>query len=355
MKERILASALILQFGMLLAYGQINLSELAPASTDSLQKSSIRYFSSGKGGRDRVWDFSKKLGSRESSQVMFMKDSSDVVSIFEPGKNSYYRMTTDTLMLLGSESSLEKREYVWGKAIKRFPLEYGDSIFKQFRCEGMYCGNHLFREIGATTVKVDATGSIIVAENDTLHNVRRVHTIDSYSISMGLDSAALDTAQLTQVIEERYEWFLPDSQYPIVENVISTTYYDMEAIGTTKYAFCNLSEDKTARYVTPLDEDAPYEEDPDNSFDEEAPEPEIIHYHIGTMGKVVTITYDLDADATIGTIVASHTGMTYSHREWTQKAGTGYSVQIDCNGLRPGIYILYINVNGKVYSEKVTL
>lgn len=33
----------------------------------------------------------------------------------------------------------------------------------------------------------------------------------------------------------------------------------------------------------------------------------------------------------------------------------GYEVQIDCNGLRPGIYILYINVNGKVYSEKVTL
>ena len=32
----------------------------------------------------------------------------------------------------------------------------------------------------------------------------------------------------------------------------------------------------------------------------------------------------------------------------------GYSTQND-SGLRHGTYILYLNVNGKVYSEKVTL
>ena len=47
--------------------------------------------------------------------------------------------------------------------------------------------------------------------------------------------------------------------------------------------------------------------------------------------------------------------MTYRHREWKEKAGQGYYAQIDCNGLRPGVYILYLNVNGKVYSKKITL
>ena len=60
-------------------------------------------------------------------------------------------------------------------------------------------------------------------------------------------------------------------------------------------------------------------------------------------------------EATITTIVANQMGMVYMSRQWTQEAGQGYSTQIDCNGLRSGIYILYINVNGKVYSEKVTL
>lgn len=182
MKHHFLISALALLFGMTTVHAQVNLSEMELASADSLQKSRIRYFSPGMGGRNRVWDFSEKLGSKGSSQVMFMKDSTGVVSIMEPGKIGYYRMTPDTLILLGSESALEKREYAVNKVFRKFPLVYGDSVTKHFRCEGMYCGDHPFREVGTTTVKVDADGSIVLAENDTVRNVLRVHAIDSYSI-----------------------------------------------------------------------------------------------------------------------------------------------------------------------------
>ena len=353
MKKYLLVHAFLLQFGASTVHGQTNLSDMAIASSDSLQKSRIRYFSPGKGGEDRVWDFSKKLSSKESFQVIFMKDSTGVLSVIEPGKISYYHSTPDSLILIGSESPLEKREYVRKKMSKCFPLEFGDSVSRRYRCEGVYCGNHPFREVGTTTVKTDASGSIVLAENDTVWNVRRVHTIDTYSICMDITVAALDTAELTQVIDERYEWYLPESQYPIIEDVTSTTYLNMDAIGTTRYAYCNLPEDKVAYYITPEEENTT--DEIDNSFDEEITEPDIIHYDIETKGGIVNIVYDLDADATIGTIVASHMGMTYRHKEWTQKAGQGYSAQIDCNGLRKGTYILYINVNGKVYSEKITL
>ena len=335
------------------AYGQVNLSDMEPMSADSLQKSVIRYFSPGNGGRDRIWDFSKKLGSRESSQVMFWKDSTGVVSVMEPGRISYYRTTPDTLILIGSESPLKIREYVVGKTAKKFPLEYGDSISEGFRCEGMYCGDHPFREAGTTTVRVDGVGSVVLSGNDTLRNVRRLHTIDAYSVCMDLSYEALDTARLTQVIDERYEWYLPDSQYPIIEAGTSTTYYDMDAIGTTKYAYCNLPEDLAAYYITSEEED---ETDEQEGFpDEEQQAADIIHYQIEVHGNVLQMTYCLDEDATIATIVANRMGMVCVSRQWTQEAGQGYSAQIDCSGLRPGIYILYINVNGKVYSEKVTL
>ena len=353
MKSYFFISALALLFGITTAYGQINLSGMEPASADSLVKSRIRYFSPGMGGRDRVWDFSQKLHSKGSSQVMFMKDSTGVLSFIEPGKISYYRTTPDSLILLGSESALEKREYAMNKESKIFPLAYGDSISKPFRCEGMYCGDHPFREAGMTTVKVDAEGAIVLAENDTVRNVLRVHTIDSYAVCMGLDSAALDTARLTQVIDERYEWYLPGAQYPIIEDVTSTTFFNMEAIGTTRYAYCNLPEDEAACYVTPDDDDGT---DVQDGFSEEGQLfPDIIHYDIETQGKVIHVTYDLDEEATITTIVANQMGMVYMSRQWTQQAGQGYSTQVDCNGLHSGIYILYINVNGKVYSEKVTL
>jgi hypothetical protein len=76
---------------------------------------------------------------------------------------------------------------------------------------------------------------------------------------------------------------------------------------------------------------------------------------VETQGRNIVISYGLDDDATIQTIVANHMGMLCSSRQWTQPAGQGYMSQIDCTGLPSGMYILYINVNGKVYSEKVTL
>ena len=353
MKRYYLISAIAFLFGMSTMYGQVNLSEMEPVSADSLQKSRIRYFSPGRGGRDMVWDFSGKLRSRGTSQVKLMKDSTGLLSFIEPGRISYYHTTPDTLILLGSESPLEKRVYAVSKVTRRFPLEYGDSISNDFRCEGMYCGDHPFRESGTTTVRVDASGSIVLAENDTLGNVLRVHVIDSYSICMDIDSAALDTARLTQVIDERYEWYLPQSQYPVIEDVTSTTFFNLEAIGTTRYACCNLPEDETAYYLTPDDED---ETDEQDGFPDEGQQaPDIIHYGIETHGQVIHMSYDLDEAATITTIVANHMGTISRYNQWTQEAGQGYSAQIDCNGLRPGVYILYINVNGKVYSEKVTL
>ena len=248
-----------------------------------------------------------------------MKDSTGVLSFIEPGRIGYYLTTPDTLVLLGSESPLEKREYAVSKVARKFPLAFGDSISKPFRCEGMYCGDHLFREAGTTAVKVDADGSIVLAENDTVRNVLRVHTIDSYSICMDIDSAALDTAKLTQVIEERYEWYLPDSQYPIIEDVTSTTFFDMDIIGCTRRAWCNLPEDQVACYITPDDEDETDEQE--GFFNEDQQIPDIIHYEVETRGNVIHMTYDLDEDATITTMVANHMGFLCRYDQWKQEVG----------------------------------
>lgn len=353
MHTRKLLATMLLLGGSLLAHGQINLSGMKPLSTDSLQKNRIRYFSPGSGGKNKVWDFSRKLYSNESSQVGFMKDSTGVVSVIESGKTSYYNTTSDTLLLQGNESSIRKRTFVENKAIMKFPLSYSDSISNQYRCEGMYCGNHPFREVGSTSVNVDADGCIILAEDDTIYNVKRMHTIDTYSVCMDINVAALDTAKVTQVIDERYEWYLPESQYPIIENVISTTYLNMENLGTTRYAYCNLSEQESSQYITP--EDDLGDDEQNNLLDEKIADPDIIHYSMNVNGGIVSIAYHLDSDAIISIIVANHMGIIHKQKSWAENAGQGYSMQIDCNGLRPGTYILYINVNGKIYSEKVSL
>lgn len=354
MKSYFTVLALGLLFGKATSFGQINLTKMETASTDSIQKSKIRYFSSGNGGRNKVWNFTNKLGSKKSSQVMFVKDSIDLLTVIEPDKICYYRTTPDTFLLLGSESPLEKRKYLLGKIAKLFPAEYGDSISNEYRCEGMYCGDHPFREVGMICIKADADGSIVLAEDDTIKNVLRVHTIDAYSICMDIDSTALDTAKLTQVIDEHYGWYLPKSDYPIIETVTSTTFDNMNVLGTTKYAYCNLPKDLVNYYITSDDEHETDEQD--SSYDGgEQQIPDIMHYRVEIQGKIIQIQYSLDEGADITTIVANQMGMLCTSRHWTQEAGQEYSIKLDCTGLRSGIYILYINVNGKVYNEKVSL
>ncbi len=342
-----------LLIGMLSAHGQVNLAEMDITSSDSLQKSRISFFSPGTGGMNRIWDFSQKLSSDGSVQVMFQKDSAEVLSVAEPTRIAYYLFTDGSLKQFAGESPTDRRDYTIPKLTMKFPLVYGDSVSSPFRCDGVYCGDHPYRESGMTTVKVDAAGSIVLAENDTLRDVKRVHTVNSYTICMDISYEALDTAATRQVIEERYEWYLPGSHYPIIENVSSTSYCDLEAFGTTRYAYCNLPDNQVPSYITPVEELT--DNELDGFLDGELQLPDIIHYRIESHGGNITISYDLDEDATITTIVASHTGMSYKYNTWCERAGQNYSCQIDCSGLAPGFYILYINVNGKVYSEKVTL
>ncbi|WP_155950176.1 hypothetical protein, partial [Prevotella sp. P6B4] len=49
----------LLLSGAMPVYGQVDPSVMAPESTDSLQKCKIRYFSPGRGGMNRVWNFFK--------------------------------------------------------------------------------------------------------------------------------------------------------------------------------------------------------------------------------------------------------------------------------------------------------
>lgn len=349
MKNGIVVSAILLQFVAASSFAQINLSSMDVASSDSLQRCKIRHFSPGNSGLKKVWNLSGKLSSNRSDKVLITKDSTDIVSVSMPSCILYYHTAPDSIVLIGSESALKERKYVRRKPLKVFPLEYNDSIKDSFICEGVYCGNHPFRETGTTFVKVDAVGSIVLTGNDTIQNVKRVHTIDTYSVCMDIDSVALDTARLTQIIDERYEWFVPESQYPLLECGTSTSYLNLEALGTTTFAFCNMTEPMASYYIKE-DEDT-YEEDA--SFYEKTQDSDIFHYRIDTSGSIITISYSLDSDASITAILSSYMGMTYRHKEWSESGGQGYFTTIDGNGLRSGTYILYINVNGKIYSEKV--
>ena len=362
MKKRLFAAALC---GMLACASTQAQPALSHESNGLLEgdftRHGIDFFDAGQGGEDLLWEYPIEFIDNHETEINVGVDFLGVYRMTDDTHAEFYLEKADSTtgtttwqqFQCREESPLSKTDYVSPLLRIKYPFEYGDSIARPFHGEGVYCGDHHFIKRGATTVIADATGSLVVDEGDTLRNVLRVYTLKSYSICMDMNPAALDTAKLRQVIEETYEWYVRGNRYPVLQTKTSTSYDNMQVLGTKCTAYCCLPSD-----LLSLNDSVNREVQRKDSIAEaqrEAANRDIIHYEASVSGGVITLDYDLDAPAHIVTLVADAFGMTYRRAEWTQQDGSGYTRRIDCNGLRRGTYILYINVNGRIYSEKVSL
>ena len=351
--------------GMLACIGMQAQSMLTHDSNGLLEgefaRHSIDFFDAGQGGENLLWEYPLDFIEDNERTVNVATDFLGVYRMTDDSHAEYYLEQADSTsgttiwqqFQCSEENPLSKTEYMKPLLRMKYPFEYGDTITRPFMGKGVYCGDHHFLKRGATTVMADATGSLVIGEGDTLRNVLRVYTLKSYSICMDLNAAALDTAKLRQVIEEKYEWYARGYRYPVLQTKTSTSYANMQALGTTHTAWCSLPSDMLS-----LNDSVNHEVQRSDSIAEaqrEAANRDIIHYTTTVSNGVVTLDYSLDAKAHIIMLVADAFGMTYRRAEWTQEEGHGYLRQIDCNGLRRGTYILYINVNGRIYSGKVSL
>lgn len=82
---------------------------------------------------------------------------------------------------------------------------------------------------------------------------------------------------------------------------------------------------------------------------------DIIRFEVENNSNVVTLKYSLTQKAKVFAMISGVMGEVYRKISRTDNAGKDYTLVLDCNGLRWGDYILYINVNGNVYSRKVSV
>ena len=77
-------------------------------------------------------------------------------------------------------------------------------------------------------------------------------------------------------------------------------------------------------------------------------------YNITPSGQGVSIHYETEGPTKIMAILASNHGYVYQQIERIADTNTG-TIDINTNGLRRGHYVVYLNVNGKSYSEKISI
>lgn len=309
----------------------------------------IDYFKPGVGGKDVIWDMTDFFTYGHEESINYDVDNVTGVIIAEYVDHiEKYRQTSDSLLLLEKESPQQRTVYTNPLLLMTYPIQYGDSISSTYEGKGIYCGKYSYVENGRSMTKCDAIGTIILPEEDSLQNVLRTYTLNVYNIRMCNGTTISDSTQSRQVIEEQHKWFAKDLRYPIVESCVRTCYYNMKQVSYSRHAYCRMPE------VMSVAEGKNMEEYEKNGS--EVLHNDIIHYDICINGPIIEVHYSLDREAHIVALVTDAMGIVYRKEENVRSACLENIIEIDCSALNNSKnYILYLNVNGKIYSEKIKL
>lgn len=321
--------------------------------SDTIEKHGVGYLDTYQSGNDVLWDFTNVNPSKRCYRTRIKRDSTSVIMRVGKGGVLTFQEYDNAVFQTSAVTRLYTINYSQPVLCMSFPMEYGDTISCPFLGSGFYCQTLYYRERGVSAIVADAKGTIVLPSEDSVSNVLRLYKLKTMSVSMDADSSLLDTAQLKQVVEERYEWYARGCRYPIFESVTSTSYADMTPVGTTYESFCCLPEmqsmpnDSVNRLVVRRDS-TERETNASHLRDN-------ISYTIGMSNSNVRMQYRLMTEAHISVILCDAMGVVYKHAIWEENPGVDLEFVLNCDGLRQGQYIYYMNVNGKIYSEKLRI
>lgn len=323
-----------------------------PREGDSIIRKQVTYFEAGESGENVIWDLRDIQPEDMCHSFWFCRDSdSTYLKGMESRLVRKYLCRNDSLLLSGYETAVQSMYYETPLTINAFPFAYGNHFIQPFHGLGTYCKKQLLEQHGTMDVEADASGTIYLNDADTLYNVLRLHYITTSSISQHHpgDSVSAEEENRKQRIEERYLWFAHGYRYPIFETSTITIYHDLTPVSCQQTAYCTMPSDQM------ILEDSINRQILINDSLDRANAVPIIHYSVSVAGNTISIAYTLDADATINAIVCDHMGMVYRRATTTDSSGATGILRLDGNGLKSGIYVLYLNVNGQIYNEKVEL
>lgn len=311
------------------------------------------------GGYNKVWDLSShEIGENRRITIKANVDSTNSYVINDRMTAYYFRQNKDSLLYDGYESNLAKMEFQHGIPLMVLPMHYGDSIRQCLLGAGSYSDDWLMESVGYSVSKVDAKGTLITPETDTLRNVSRIHItrISHDNLMARCDESCHKAGALasTTMSEEDYLWYAAGYRYPILHVSTSVAAGDSTGIVwyTPPYELENLAMDDANLSVRSSNSDGAFSDDSIHNRSSE-----ILSYsiHKSPGDGRVTVTYDMTADGTVSFILSDVRGTVYTSFSQSHGTGSGYTADIRLNGLRTGVYVLYICVNNQRYVEKITV
>lgn len=316
-------------------------------SGDVICKQEIEYLEPEGSGMDVVWDFRDLDIQKKKYMVEYFCDSLLQIFKYEPTFMEQYKFEGDTLFKTRYENPITNISYNKPIPDMIYPMAYGNIYTAEFEGKGTYCHHNCLTTSGSILLEADANGIILFPEQDTLRNVLRVHTQTISTIGIERDSVITDSTKWMRNIEDTYRWYVSGYRYPLFESYKQALH---DGLGNVRY-------NKTSFQTLPA-----VLRQLNDSINQEFRSTGTLHSNTGTgnmpysvkvIGSKVTIIYSLTSKATIKAMVSDSKGIIYRQQIRKDAAGKDYSLSVSLSGLRRGEYILYVNINGNVYSNTI--
>lgn len=366
----------------------LSLSVIALHAQTVLTKATNAYIGTGKHVMQQVspnseskagcWDFSN-MEITSPKYIVWHVDRGDslkrLTAVVERGASYRYCMQGDTLLVDGYRGRLSEITYDEREISLLLPMVSGDSIQGIFHGRGTYGDKMATRHYGQYKTKAVGTGTLLLPDNQSLRHILKVHTdrfisskyypitqLDSL-VPYTSDSVAMQLRSDTAIIHASVDrWYAPGYRYPVIEtrkiigsgatSLLSQTLYYPTG---QQESDCPDDEDN-AKIRESTREDKQQEKTGDNpKQDISGNPPQITDIKVNVSGTTVNVSYSLLADANVTALICDVSGVVYRQLSQTGNSGDDHQMSINCNGLRRGQYVLYLNVNGQVVSQAVSL
>lgn len=307
----------------------------------------------GGSGDGEVWDFSSVEDTKETTEVSIAKDMFSHFHKVEGEEKYSYLLESGVLEQYKTENRLTKIMYFGKKVVLKYPFQYGDSVHSSFVGYGTYCGDHFVKVKGDVVVQADGLGKLILSERDTLDNVLRVYTQTSTSMAIDVNYAEIDSVYPKQEIEDKYEWYCKGFRYPVCTIIQKTSYDVFTPIGSSFLAYRILPanffqiNDSVNENVKAIKQT--------HRVGGDSCQQKYFDYDVVNVNGGVEINYIAGEDAKVAIALSNSSGILYKKQYYSVTAGEKGRFHLEVDGLFLGQYVLYVNVNGKLYSKTINV
>ena len=328
----------------------LNAQTVLKHSTHAMQKGDVlnlnrvAYVAPGEGGTNQLWDFSNVeiLSDYEINynEDMVLRSNRPAGTSFSCTENvtrkPFYQITSTQKLYYGVDGPHAQIRFEEPLVDMVYPFAYGDEITGNMN--GTYTTTRdgkIYPIVGKYTTTADGWGTLILPNGKQIDNVLRVKSVKDYSHEL--------YNMLYDITVTRYAFFAPSSRYAVMQIQEVEYKCDCACNSSEKMAYFNPAATNEPMLIYAAEEN-------------KAKKQETLSYNVypNPVKNNFTLSYTIPESSNVNVSLLDISGKEIKViRNGYQEAGN-YSISQNIKDINGGVFLLRIQINDEVYTEKLT-